>query len=76
AIGAHQLRHYYATKLFEAGVDELTAMKLMGHKDRQTIHAIYEHLRNKQENTALDALAEYQEERYFGLNPDNNLTTK
>lgn len=71
AITAHQLRHYYATMLFEAGVDELTAMELMGHKDRQTIHEIYEHLRNKQKNTALDALAKYQAERYIGLKSDN-----
>jgi|AGTN01.1.fsa_nt_gi Site-specific recombinase XerC len=76
AVTAHQLRHYYATMLFEAKVDELTAMQLMGHKDRATIHEIYEHLRNKQKNTAVDALAKYQAERYSGLKSDNNLTTK
>jgi integrase len=74
AIGAHQLRHYYATMLFEAGVDELSAMQLLGHKDRATIHEIYEHLRNKQKDKSVDALSKYQKERYSGLKSDKKLT--
>lgn len=74
SITAHQLRHYYATMLFEAGVDELTAMQLMGHKDRRTIHDIYEHLRDKQKNQAVDVLAKYQSKRYTGLDADIILT--
>lgn len=53
---AHQLRHEYATILFEAGVDELTAMELMGHADIETTHKIYTHLRQKQRSKAAEAL--------------------
>lgn len=55
-ITAHQLRHGYATILYEAGVDELTAMELMGHADISTTHNIYTHLRQNQKNKAADKL--------------------
>lgn len=45
AITAHQLRHGYATILYEAGIDEITAKDLLGHADITTTHAIYTHLR-------------------------------
>ena len=32
-ITAHQLRHGYATMLFEAGIDVKDAQELMGHSD-------------------------------------------
>jgi integrase len=76
AIGAHQLRHYYATVLFEAGVDELTAQKLLGHADIETTRAIYTHLRNKQKNKSVGALVQYQTERFKSPEPDKNLTKK
>lgn len=43
----HQLRHNYATVLYEAGVDELTTKDLMGHVDIATTRAIYTSLRKK-----------------------------
>jgi integrase len=67
AITAHQLRHYYATMLYEARVDELTAMKYMGHADRSTIHNIYEHLRNSKKDASESKLANYQKKHYTGL---------
>jgi integrase len=76
ALGIHQLRHYYATTLFEAGVDELTAQELLGHADIETTRAIYTHLRNKQKNKSVGALIEYQEERFSSLNSDKKLTKK
>ena len=40
----HYFRHNYATLLFEAGVDPLIAMKILGHTDYQTTANIYTHL--------------------------------
>lgn len=43
-ITPHCLRHTYATILHTAGVDVLTAQKLLGHSDVETTLAIYTHL--------------------------------
>ncbi len=40
----HQLRHSYATILFDAGIDIKTAQRWLGHKDINTTLAIYTHL--------------------------------
>lgn len=40
----HYFRHNYATLLFEAGVEPLIAMKILGHTDYQTTANIYTHL--------------------------------
>lgn len=56
---AHQLRHTYATLLYEAGVDVLTAQKLLGHSKAQTTLEIYTHLRDKQADTQIDKFNEY-----------------
>lgn len=42
-VTAHTLRHNYCTMLFEAGVDVMTAKRLMGHEDIQTTMRIYAH---------------------------------
>lgn len=48
----HELRHSYATMLFDAGVDVKTAQLWLGHKDINTTLAIYTHLsKNKLEET-------------------------
>ena len=41
----HQLRHAYATMLYEAGIDEKLAQELMGHADISTTKNIYTHIR-------------------------------
>ncbi len=43
-ITPHCLRHTYATILHAAGVDVLTAQKLLGHSDVKTTLSIYTHL--------------------------------
>ena len=43
----HQLRHAYASLLYEAGIDEKSAQKLMGHSDISTTMNIYTHLREQ-----------------------------
>jgi integrase len=45
----HCLRHTYATILYDAEVDVLTAQKLLGHADVKTTLAIYTHLSKEKE---------------------------
>lgn len=59
SLTAHDLRHGYATMLFEAEVDVYTAKSLLGHADIETTMAIYTHLRNKKKMSSFDKLKEY-----------------
>lgn len=43
----HQLRHSYATILFDAGLSEKSAQQLMGHSDIEITHQIYTHIRTQ-----------------------------
>ncbi len=45
-VTLHQLRHYYATKCYEAGIDKLTVQEMMGHTDYGTTE-IYTHIREE-----------------------------
>lgn len=58
-ITAHQLRHGYATYLYEAGVPVLAAQKMLGHANASTTMNIYTHLRRQQEESAADLLNKY-----------------
>lgn len=49
-ITAHQLRHGYATMLFEANVDIKDTQVLMGHSDINLTRAIYTHIRETRTN--------------------------
>ena len=51
---AHQLRHTYCTMLYLAGVDILTASKLMGHSDVKITLEIYTHLDEKYKRLNID----------------------
>lgn len=53
---AHQLRHTYATMLYDAGVDVKTAQELLGHADLQVTMKIYTHLSNAKREKSIDAL--------------------
>lgn len=44
-ITAHQLRHGYATLLFEAGIPDKDAQELLGHADITLTRNIYTHIR-------------------------------
>lgn len=61
-LTAHQLRHGYATLLYEAGVDELSAQNLMGHADVGFTRKIYTDLRAKHKAKDVDKLAAKFEE--------------
>ena len=51
---AHQLRHSYATMLYDAGVDVKTAQRYLGHADINVTMKVYTHLsdRTLKESTA------------------------
>ena len=55
-LTAHQLRHGMATMGFEAGVDELTMQRLLGHASPTTTREIYTHLREKKMIASVSAL--------------------
>ena len=46
-ITPHYFRHNCVTLLYEAGIDPLIAMKIVGHTDYQTTANIYTHLGNE-----------------------------
>lgn len=55
-VTAHQLRHGFATMLFEAGVDLKDAQDLMGHSDIKITHEIYTHIRDKRKKETAEKL--------------------
>lgn len=55
-ITAHQLRHGYATMLFEAGVDVKDAQDLMGHSDINLTRQIYTHIRSERKKETADKI--------------------
>lgn len=55
-VTAHQLRHGFATMLYEAGIDLKDAQDLMGHSDIKTTHTIYTHIRDKRKEATANKL--------------------
>ena len=51
-ITAHMLRHTYATILYDAEVDVLTAQKLLGHADVSTTMNVYAHATREAKRTS------------------------
>lgn len=58
-LTAHQLRHGFATMLFEAGIDEKDAQNLMGHSDINTTRTIYTHIRDKRRAETAEKLNDF-----------------
>lgn len=52
----HQLRHCYATMLFEAGVSESDAQDLLGHAQISTTKDVYTHIRESRKKTVRESL--------------------
>lgn len=60
----HQLRHSYATLLFDAGIDVKTAQRWLGHKDIKTTLEIYTHLSEKRVEETSAKLKAFLSENY------------
>ena len=59
SITPHQLRHAYATMLYDANIDIKTAQYLLGHANIQTTMDIYTHLSQSRQDTAADVLNKF-----------------
>lgn len=58
-ITPHQLRHNYATMLWEAGISPEIAQQLMGHSDIHTTQQLYLDIKKSHLSTAADTLNEH-----------------
>lgn len=54
----HQLRHTYATMLYEWNISEKDAQTIMGHSDISITHNIYTHIRESHMVTTIDNINE------------------
>lgn len=61
-IERHQIRHEYATILYEAGIDPKQAQQLLGHAQISTTMDIYTHISEKKQLENFMRLATYFEE--------------
>ena len=59
ACTPHQLRHAFATILFEAGIDEKDAQDIMGHSDISLTRNIYTHIREARQKKSVGKIEEY-----------------
>lgn len=55
-VTAHQFRHEFASAMYEAGIGELEAQKILGHADISTTRKIYTHIRDAQIQEAANKL--------------------
>ena len=58
-ITPHQLRHAFATILFDAEISSKSAQKILGHADYKTTMEIYTHISTKREQTDTDKLNDF-----------------
>lgn len=58
-FSAHNLRHTYASILYKAGVDILTAKEQLGHADVKTTLNIYTHLDKQFKRKSMNKLDDY-----------------
>jgi integrase len=57
-VSAHQLRHSFATMLFESDIDPQDAMDILGHAQLSTTREIYTHIRESRRKVIADRLNE------------------
>lgn len=55
----HQMRHAFATLLYDAGIDERMSMELLGHADITTTRNIYTHISKEKRTATAAALNDY-----------------
>lgn len=69
ACTLHQLRHAYATSLYEAGIDVKEAQELLGHASSQMTMDIYTHIRKSRMDGATTKL-----NTYFNTQSEHSMT--
>ena len=57
AFRPHDLRHYAASMLFEAGVNEIQIAAQLGHRDATVTRRVYAHLLKPDTSEAAEAMA-------------------
>lgn len=67
----HDLRHTYATMLYDAGVDVKTAQYLLGHKGIQMTMQLYTHLSEERKTAAITVMEDYFSR--WGVHPSGKL---
>lgn len=55
-VGVHALRHTYATRLFEKGIDIKIISELLGHSSTEITYRIYVHIIDSLKESAVEAL--------------------
>ena len=55
-VGVHALRHTYATRLFEKGVDIKVISELLGHSSTEITYKVYIHVIEAMKETAVEAI--------------------
>jgi integrase len=68
----HDLRHTHNTRLMEAGVMQEVRMALMGHQNRDKVHATYTHVELPVKRIAIAKLEEWVENQIQNLGGNNN----
>lgn len=64
----HQLRHSYATLLFDAGIDVKTAQRWLGHTDIKTTLDIYTHLSESRLDKSTAQITSFLEAKFPSQN--------
>ena len=59
----HQLRHSYATMLFDAGIDVKTAQRWLGHSDLKTTLDIYTHISESRIEKSTEQFTSFLEQK-------------
>jgi integrase len=72
----HDLRHTHNTRLMEAGVMQEVRMALMGHQNRDKVHATYTHVELPVKRAAIAKLEEWVENQIQNLGGHNASSQK
>lgn len=58
-IRSHDLRHTFASMLYNSGVDSKTAQRLLGHASIETTLKTYVHLQSRRKEVSVNQMADY-----------------